>query len=315
MAERAPAVPAIEVFKPKRRLPWYIECWPRLVKEKPLGTVGGVLVLMLLITGIFANFIAPYGMNETRLADRLQPYSWRHLLGTDALGRDMLSRIIFGARISMFVGLGATFLGHFNSTVIGITTGYFGGWFDTIMQRVVDAWMCFPGLVILLTIMAIVGPGLINIIFALSLGATFGGSRTIRGATMGIKENQYVEAARAIGCSPARVLAAYILPNVMAPIIIGTTVGLGGVILAESSLSFLGFGIPPPNPSWGGMLSGSGRTYMLTAPWMAIWPGVALSLVVFGFNMLGDGLRDVLDPRLRGAQGARFGAGMRAGLI
>jgi len=314
MAERAPAVPAIEVFKPKKRLPWYIECWPRLVKEKPLGTVGGVLVLLMLFTGIFANFIAPYGMNETRLADRLQPYSLKHPLGTDALGRDMLSRIIFGARISMFVGLGAVGISVVGKTLIGTTTGYFGGWWDMVMQRIVDAWMCFPGLVILLTIMALIGPGLGNIIFALSLGATFGASRTIRGATVGIKENQYVEAARAVGCSQARVILVYILPNIMAPLIISATVSLGGVILAESSLSFLGFGIPPPNPSWGGMLSGSGRTYMLTAPWMAIWPGVALSLVVFGFNMLGDGLRDVLDPRLRGSQGARFGAGATSGL-
>jgi peptide/nickel transport system permease protein len=314
MAERAPAVPAVEVFKPKRRLPWYIECWPRLVKEKPLGTVGGVITLLLLFTGVFANFIAPYGMNETHLNERLQPYSMKHLLGTDALGRDMLSRIIFGARISMYVGLGTTAISTVGRTLIGLTTGYFGGWWDIIMQRIVDAWMCFPWLVILLTIMALLGPGLLNIIFALSLSGTFAGSRVMRGATIGIKENQYVEAARAIGCTPTRVLLVYILPNVMAPLIIAGTVALGGIILAEASLSFLGFGIPPPAPSWGGMLSGSGRTYMYTAPWMAIWPGVALSLVVFGFNMLGDGLRDVLDPRLRGAQGARFGASVVAAM-
>ncbi len=309
MAERAPAVPAAEVFRPRRRMPWYIECWPRLVKEKPLGTVGGVLVLIMLLTGIFAHWIAPYGMNETRLADRLQPYSLRHLLGTDALGRDMLSRIIFGARISMFVGLGAVGISTVLKILIGITTGYFGGVWDLLMQRIVDAWMCFPFLIILLTLMAIFGPGLRNIILVLGFSGSFAASRTIRGATIGIKENQYIEAARAVGCSHPRVLAGYVLPNVMAPIIISATVSLGAVILAESSLSFLGFGIPPPAPSWGGMLSGSGRTYMLTAPWMAIWPGVALSLVVFGFNMLGDGLRDVLDPRLRGSQGARFGAG------
>ena len=312
MAEREVVVPAAEVFRPKRRLPWYIECWPRLVKEKPLGTVGGALVVVMLVLGIFANFIAPYGMNETHLADRLHPYSAKYWLGTDALGRDMMSRIIFGARISMYVGLGAVGISTIARTIIGITCGYFGGWGDLFMQRIVDAWMCFPWLVILLTIMALIGPGLGNIIFALALGSTFGPSRVIRGATVGIKENQYFEAAKAVGCSHGRILGVYVLPNVTAPIIISATVSLGAVILAEASLSFLGFGIPPPAPSWGGMLSGSGRTYMYTAPWMAIWPGVALSFVVFGFNMLGDGLRDVLDPRLRGAQGARFGAGLAA---
>jgi len=310
MAERAPAVPVVEVFKPKKRMPWYIECWPTLIKTKPLGTVGLVFVMALFIMGIFADFIAPYGMNETHLADRLKPYSTTYWLGTDNLGRDMLSRIIYGARVSMFVGLGAVGLGTLGQVIIGLTTGYFAGsWWDLIMQRWVDAWMCFPGLIILLNLMALMSPGMKSLIIALSLGTMFGGSRLMRGATLAMKDSQYVEAAKMIGCSNLRILTNYILPNVMAPLLISVSGALGGVIMAEASLSFLGFGIPPPSPSWGGMLSGSGRTYMYSAPWVAIWPGFVLSLVCFGFAVLGDALRDVMDPRLRGTQGSRMGRG------
>jgi len=294
-----------------KRRPLLLDTLVRLVKEKPLGTVGGVIVLILLLTGILADVLAPYGFNEIILADRLDPPSGTHILGVDHLGRDMLSRIIYGARISMIVGLAASTIAVTVSTLIGIVSGFFGGWVDMTIQRFVDAWMCFPGLFILLTVMAILGPGLGQVIIVLGIFTGITSSRVVRSAVIGIKENVYVEASRAIGASPIRILSRHILPNIMAPIIIMFSVSLGAMILAEASLSFLGFGIPPPTPSWGGMLSGSGRRFMLVAPWMALWPGLALAIVVYGMNMLGDAGRDLLDPRLRGGLGRYGGVKIR----
>jgi peptide/nickel transport system permease protein len=192
-------------------------------------------------------------------------------------------------------------LGNLVAATIGITSGYFRGRYDILVQRLVDAWQAFPYLIIILSLLAVLGPGMLNVILALSILVAAGASRVIRGATLSVVEHPYIEAARAMGAGHVRVIVRHVLPNVTATIVVVSTIGLGGVILAESALSFLGFGIPPPHPSWGSMLSGSGRTYMYSAPWIAIWPGVAISLVVFGFNMLGDALRDVLDPRLRGS--------------
>jgi peptide/nickel transport system permease protein len=183
------------------------------------------------------------------------------------------------------------------------TGGYLGGKYDMVVQRVVDAWQSFPFLVVILSIMAVLGPGLFNVIVALGVLGSAAASRIVRGATISVAQNQYIEAARALGAGHARIMTFYILPNVTPTIIVIATIGLGGFILAESALSFLGFGVPPPYPSWGGMLSGSGRSLFYVAPWMAIWPGAAISLAVFGFNMLGDALRDVLDPQLRGTGG------------
>ena len=278
----------------------------RLVTEKPLGTVGGIIVLILLLTGIFANFLAPYGMNELHPVDFLSGPSTKYWLGTDNLGRDLLSRVIFGARISVIVGLVATTLSIIVSTVIGILCGFFGGKLDIVVQRFVDAWMCFPGIIILIVAVSLVGPGMWQIILVLGLQFGIAGSRIVRSAVISIKENTYVEAARAIGCPARTIMARHILPNIMAPIIILFTVRVPAIILAEAGLSFLGFGIPPPEPSWGGMLSGAGRSFMFLAPWMAIWPGLALSIVVYGVNMFGDAVRDLLDPRLRGGLG-RYG--------
>ena len=274
----------------------------RLVKEKPLGAFGGMLVLVLMLCAIFAHWIAPYPYDETNVRQRLKPPGAQFYLGTDNLGRDVFSRIIYGARISVTVGFGAVTLSILLATVMGISSGYFGGMVDVLVQRLVDAAMAFPTLVILLSIMAVLGPGLLNVILVLGIVPSANRSRVIRSATLAAKENQYVEAAQAVGASHLRIILCYILPNVMAPIIIVATNALGAVILVEATLSFLGFGVPPPYPSWGEMLSGSGRSYMYKAPWMAIWPGVAISLAVFGFNMLGDALRDLLDPRLRGSQ-------------
>jgi len=275
----------------------------RLVKEKPLGTVGGIIVVLLLFTGIFANVLAPYGMNEVHPIDALTPPSASYLLGTDNLGRDILSRVIFGARISMIVGLAAAALSMLVALLIGVTSGYIGGRFDLVMQRFVDGFMCFPPLVFLLAAVSIVSPGLVQIIVILGLLYGISSSRVLRSAVIGVKQNMYVEAAVAIGSPTIKILVRHILPNIMAPLIIVFSTQVPTIIITEATLSFLGFGIPPPTPSWGGMLSGSGRSYMFLAPWMAIWPGLALSITVYGINMFGDAVRDLLDPRLRGGLG------------
>ena len=292
----------------RKRRPLLIDLVIRLVREKPLGTVGGVIVLLLILTGIFADLLAPYGYKELQLGDALTGPSAKYLLGTDNLGRDMLSRIIYGARVSMIVGLSAAALSAVTSTSIGVFSGFLSGKVDIVIQRFVDAWMCFPALIVVITLMAIIKPGLLSIILVLGIYGGIGGSRVIRSAVIGIKGNVYVEAANAIGCSTVGTLFRHILPNIMAPIIILFSIGVGGAILAEASLSFLGFGLPPPIPSWGGMLSSEGRRYMYMAPWLAIWPGLALAIVVYGVNMLGDAVRDILDPRLRGGLGSYGGA-------
>ncbi len=288
----------------------------RLVKEKPLGLVGGIIVLILLFTAFFADLswlglpeegLAPYGMNEIHLADRLSPPSLQYALGTDNLGRDVLSRVIHGARISMYVGLGASLLSVAIAAILGLLSGFFSGKVDMIIQRLVDAFMCFPPLFLYLTIMAVVGPGVIQVILVLGISRGIRDSRVVRSAVVAIKENVYVAAARAIGSPEIRTLMRHILPNVMAPIIILFSVCIGAMIQSEATLSFLGFGIPPPFPSWGGMLSGAGRQYMYAAPWICLWPGLALAIVVYGTNMLGDAVRDILDPRLRGGLGRYAG--------
>jgi peptide/nickel transport system permease protein len=278
----------------------------RLVKEKPLGAVGAVITLSLLFTGIFADVLAPYGMNEPLSGFNLAPPSAEVPLGADNLGRDILSRVIFGARVSVIVGLSASLLATVLSLIIGILSGYIGGRLDMILQRFVDAWWCLPQLIIMIILTAVIGSGMYQVILVLGLSWGIVGSRIIRSAVIGIKENVYVEAARAIGCPTSRIFIRHILPNIMAPTIVLFTLRVPNVILAEASLSFLGFGIPPPAPSWGGMLSLSGRTYMLQAPWIALWPGLALAIVVYGVNMFGDAVRDLLDPKLRGGVG-RFG--------
>jgi peptide/nickel transport system permease protein len=270
-------------------------------RRKPIGALSGLIVIAMLVMTVFAERIAPYGYDDAVRGARMKPPSAAHWLGTDNLSRDIWSRIVYGARVSITVGFATIALGTLGAAALGVSSGYFGGKYDLAVQRLVDAWMSFPYLVIILSVMAVLGPGLLNVILSVSIIVAATGSRVIRGATIAIAQNAYVEAARAMGCGHARIIFRHVVPNVTATIIILATIGLGGVILAESALSFLGFGVPPPYPSWGSMLSGSGRTYMYRAPWMAVWPGVAISLAVFAFNMLGDALRDVLDPRLRGA--------------
>ena len=285
----------------------------RLVKEKPLGTVGAIITLLLLLIGIFASFIAPYGMNQST-ADLLVRPSLTHWFGTDNLGRDILCRIIYGARISLIVGLVGATISVTLSTIIGMLCGYIGGVFDLLVQRFVDAWMCIPSLILMMVIISIIGPGIWQVTIVMGLCFGISGSRIIRSATMSIKENVYLQAVRSIGCSPSRIIIRHILPNVMASLIILFSTVVPMVILVEASLSFLGYGIPPPNPSWGAMLSGSARDYMFQAPWIIIWPGLALSIVVYGVNMFGDALRDLLDPRMRGDSG-RYGVKVKKDIM
>jgi peptide/nickel transport system permease protein len=279
----------------------------QFTKRKPLGALGGLIVLGLLVMAVFAPLIAPYKYDETIAGARMKAPGTQFWMGTDNLGRDVFSRVVYGASVSVTVGFGAVLLANVLAALVGVTSGYFGGAYDICVQRVVDAWQSFPFLVVILSMMAVLGPGMLNLILALGVLGAAAGSRVIRGATISVMQNTYVEAARALGAGHLRIMVRYLLPNVAATIIILATIGLGAAILAESALSFLGFGVPPPYPSWGAMLSGSGRSFMYRAPWMAIWPGAAISLAVFGFNMLGDALRDVLDPRLRGGGGRPVG--------
>ncbi len=296
------------IREPKRRNR-FADFFIRLWKEKPLGTFCGMIVLLFMGVALFADVLAPYDYMEVHMSDMLQGPSAQYLLGTDHIGRDLLSRLIYGARLSLIVGLAATTLNVVVAVLIGGISGFFGGKLDLAVQRFVDAWMAFPGLLLLLTIMSIVGRGMPQIIVVLGITGGIVGSRTVRGAVIGIKENDYFLAARAVGIPTRQILIRHVLPNIMAPLIIIFSINIGGVIIAEASLSFLGFGLPPKVPSWGAMLSQEGRQYMESAPWLALWPGLCLTLVVFSLNMFGDALRDMLDPRLRGGEGS-YGTAM-----
>lgn len=278
------------------------EFFVRLFREKPVGAAAAVLFLVFVFCGVFAEALAPYGYNEINMLQRLKAPSWEHPFGTDNLGRDMLSRCLYGAQLSVIIGLSAAALATIISVVIGIVSGYLGGKVDMIVQRVVDAYMSFPELVILIAVVSVVGPGMLQIIGVLSLVLGIGGSRIIRSAVVSARENMYVHAAQSIGASTGRVLWRHLLPNIMPPIIVLFTTRVGAVILIESGLSFLGLGVPPPAPTWGGLLSGSGRTYMFQGPWLALAPGLCLTVVVYATNVFGDALRDLLDPRMRGAK-------------
>lgn len=274
----------------------------RLAKEKPLGATGGILVLVLVLLAVLADALAPYGYAEIHLGDRLLPASTTYPIGTDELGRDLFSRLLFGARVSVYVAVGVVAISTALSVATGVVSGYLGGRVDLVVQRFIDALMAFPALVILISVMSILGTGLANVIIVLGVLTGLQNTRVVRGAVITVKESQYVEAARSVGAESIRIMLLHILPNVLAPIIILATIGFGNAILLEASLSFLGLGVPPPEPSWGQMLSGAGIEWMYSAPWLAVWPGVAITAAVYGFNMLGDALRDILDPRLQGSQ-------------
>ncbi len=296
VAETTAAVP------PRRKRGPVLHFIGRLFREKPLGAAGAMVFVLFLFCGIFADVLAPYGMNQIAPLNRLKPPSWAFPFGTDNLGRDMLSRCLYGAQLSVIIGFCAAGIATFISVFLGIVSGYLGGKFDLVLQRFVDAWMSFPDLIILIVVVSVVGPGMPQIIVTLGLLLGIAGSRIIRGAVVSVRENMYVHAAQSTGASTFRILWRHILPNVMAPVIVLFTTRVGTVILAESGLSFLGLGVPPPAPTWGGLLSGSGRTFMLQGPWLALAPGLCLTVVVYATNMFGDALRDLLDPRMRGSR-------------
>ena len=272
------------------------------LRNKPLGAAGGIVVVMLILTAILAPLLTPYDPIQVRADWRLLPPDTTHPLGADEQGRDVLSRVLFGARVSLYVALGTVVINTLIASVVGILSGYLGGTFDSLVQRIVDAIMAFPFLILMLTLMMMFGSSMENLFIALGFVLGVKNSRVVRAAVLSLKENAYIEAARAIGGSGLRIMVVHLLPNTFAPLIVIASLTWAQAILAESSLSFLGFGVPPPDPSWGRMISGKGRELMEQAPWIALFPGIALGLTVFGFNMLGDALRDVLDPRLKGTQ-------------
>ncbi len=270
-----------------------------LARRYPLGAVGALIVLLFIFTAAFANFIAPMDPTATNAKFSLAKPGAEYWLGADFMGRDMFSRIVYGARISLAVGAGATLLGGVLGVTIGLMSGYLGGWFDLATQRVMDIMQSLPLLVMALVMAASLGPSLENTIFAIAIPLVPSVARVVRSSTLSLREQPFVEAARAVGMGEVRIAVRHVLPNTLAPLIVLATAQLGSAILTEASLSFLGLGIPEPYPSWGRMLSESAAEYVRTAPWLVIFPGVAISLTVFGTNLLGDALRDILDPRQR----------------
>ena len=272
----------------------------RFSRKKPLGAVAALVLLGLVFMALFAELIAPYGPLEQDYRAVLTAPTRDHIMGTDNLGRDIWSRIIHGSRISLAVGIGAVTIGTFMGMCVGLASGYAGRTFDLVTQRVMDAWLAFPGLIFVLTVIAALGPGLKQTIFAIGIGFIPATSRIVRSSVLSLKERDYVEAARTIGAGNVRIASRHILPNLMPTVIILSSISMAGAVLAEATLSFLGVGVPPPAPAWGSMLSGTARVYFLSAPWFAIWPGVFISLTVLSWNLAGDAVRDILDPRLRG---------------
>jgi peptide/nickel transport system permease protein len=286
----------------------------RFARNKPLGAFGALIILLMISAAILtflglADNVTGYRYDHQVLSDRLQGPSSRHILGTDQLGRDVFSRLFYGSRVSVTVGFLAVTISQGMAALMGIVSGYYGGKFDAVFQRIVDIGQALPGLVALIFIISVVGRSgffesqtgrQILLVLALGFLAAPGASRVIRGQTIAIRNNAYIEAATVLGASDARIIFRHILPNVVHIIIIGASVGIGGAILAESALAFLGFGLPPPFPTWGSMLNRA-REYT-TQPLLAIFPGLAITLTVFAFNVFGDALRDVWDPRLRGSR-------------
>lgn len=277
--------------------------WPKL-RRSPVGLTGAVLVALVLFVAVFAPLLAPHDPNLKNPRLRLKPpvgmegYVEGYYLGTDTLGRDILSRVLYGARISVAVGVAAVLVAGSIGVVVGLTTGYFGGWFDAAVMRFTDAFQSIPGLLLTLLVVGIVGPGLLTLIGILGVTRWVTYARVVRGETLTTREREYVHAARALGQRNVWILFRHILPNVRSSIIVLATLNVGTVILAESSLSFLGLGVPPTIPTWGGILS-DGRNYITHAWWVATFPGMAISLTVLGITFLGDWLRDYYDPRLR----------------
>jgi peptide/nickel transport system permease protein len=268
-------------------------------RRQPLGTVGLVLVAVMGVAGLGAEWIAPYSPTANDFASMTEPPSWAHVMGTDQFGRDLFSRIVYGARTAFIVGFACAMVGGFAGLVLGVGSAYFGGRIDTVLQRVNDVIMAFPLIILALAVIAVFGSGVFNVILAITIPLIPRCARVVRSSALSIREVPYIDAARACGFGHARIILRHMVPNVMAPFLIMLTAFVGQAILAEASLSYLGLGVQEPVAAWGLMLQGGAEEYASTAPWIAIFPGVAIALTVFGFSLFGDALRDALDPKLR----------------
>ena len=295
MAVTTDAFVTDEVFE---RAPLQIRLWA-IVRAQPLGIAGAFIVVVMVVAAIFAPLIATHDPELNDFLAMLSPPDATHWLGTDEFGRDIFSRLVWGARTAMLVGFSCALLGSTIGLLIGVASAYFGGKFDILLQRVIDIFIAFPAIILALAIVTVLGTGTQNVIIAITIPLIPNCARVVRSSALAIREIPYVDAARALGFGHARIVLRHMAPNVMAPYLIMMTTFLGQAILAEASLSFLGLGVQEPIPAWGLMLQGGAQEYAESAPWVPIFPGVAISLAVFGFNLFGDALRDLFDPKLR----------------
>jgi len=292
------AVPELAEESVERR-PSFLSAALKFCRRQPLGTMGLVIVLVMFAAGVFADWIAPFDPEENDFSAMMQAPSWVHLLGTDQMGRDIFSRLVFGARTALIVGFSAAIVGGLLGLVLGVASAYFGGWFDLIFQRVLDVLMAFPLIILALAVVAVFGAGVFNVIVAITIPLFPRCGRVVRSSALAVREVPYVDAARALGFGHARIVLRHMMPNVLAPFLILLSAFVGQAILAEASLSYLGLGVQEPVPAWGLMLQGGAEEYATTAPWIALFPGVAIMLTVLGISLFGDALRDALDPKLR----------------
>ena len=296
---RASATANADAFEEPSRLGQWGRAALRFSREKPLGAAGAGIVIVMVLAAVFAESIAPYDPLATDYGAMLGAPSAEHWLGSDEFGRDLLYRIIYGARTALLVGFSAAFIGATLGLVIGVASAYFGGWVDMLIQRIVDVFISFPLIILALAVVAALGTGIDRVILAILIPMVPRAARICRSSALAIRELSYVDAARAAGFRDSRIILRHMVPNVVAPYLIVLTAFLGQAILLEAALSFLGLGVQEPTPAWGLMLHGGASQYAESAPWMAIYPGVAITLAVFGFNLFGDSLRDALDPKLR----------------
>ena len=291
-----PVEAGLEQIAPAK--PWHAVAID-LTRRYPLGTGGAVIVVVMIVLAVFADVLSPYDPEENAFEFMLTPPGYQFWMGTDQFGRDILTRLVYGARTALFVGFSCAFIGAFTGLVLGVASAYFGGRFDLIFQRVMDVFMAFPLIIMALAVVSIFGTGTQNVIIAITIPFIPRCARVVRSSALAIREIPYVDAARACGFSHARIILRHMVPTVMAPFLIMISAFVGQAILLEASLSYLGLGVQEPTPAWGLMLQGGAEEYAESAPWVAIWPGIAISLAVFGFNLFGDALRDALDPKLR----------------
>jgi len=270
--------------------------WRRFRKNR-LAIFGALIILSLALVAVIAPLIAPFNPNHQDILHRLEPPSRKHPLGTDDLGRDLLSRIIYGTRVSLLVGFVAVGIAIIIGSLLGLLSGYFGGWLDALIMRFVDIMLCFPTFFLILMVIAFLEPNIWNVMAVIGLTGWPGLTRLVRGECLSVREREFVQAAKVLGLSNIRVMFVHLLPNVIAPILVTATLGIGGAILTESALSFLGLGVQPPTPSWGNILT-AGKDYITMAWWLSLYPGLAILITVLAYNLLGEGLRDVLDPRI-----------------